>query len=309
MSEDSDTLTPPPGSPGPDASRPTSRRPAVPGSAAVIGMGLIGGSIARDLAASGCRVSAADTAPASLGAAQASGVAEPFDLFEGPDRPVELVVVAVPVREAPGVLRRVREWVASDAVVTDVGSTKRSVLEAALAAGLGDHFVGSHPMAGHHRSGWDASRRGLFLGARVWICPTGRADSGATERVMAFWRELGADTRTTDAAAHDRLMAWASHLPQMVASALAATLDGAGVDRTALGPGGRDSTRLAASDPGLWRDILLDNRDEVDEAASALIAELTVFRRAVAEGDEATLRALLEAGQTWSRGAPPDATS
>lgn len=306
-----------------DSDRGGEQRPV----AAVIGLGLIGGSVARELAKRGWRVLGADAEPETLRAAEQEGVVEPLEPLDaavaGADpRGARLVVVAVPASAAPGVLRRVAEWASPETVVTDVASTKRSTLEAAGAAGLDGRFVGSHPMAGDHRSGWSASRIGLFRGARVWLCPgdggaagpgkirPGGEAHGALAAVAGFWRSLGADPAVIDAAEHDRQVAWASHLPQAVASALAAVLDGAAVPRSVLGPGGRDVTRLAGSQPGLWRDILMDNRDEVEAAVGALIDELTVLRRALVHGDEASLHALLTAGRGWAEAAEaPVATS
>lgn len=268
--------------------------------AGVVGLGLIGGSVARDLAALGWQVAAADRRPETLRAAERAGVARPFPLDEGPSADVELVVVAVPVDAVPAVLRRVGDWAPPAAVVTDVSSTKRSVVEAAGAAGLESRFVGSHPMTGDHRSGWGASRTGLFRGARVWLCPAPEAGDAAVHRVASLWRDLGADPAAIDATAHDRRVAWASHLPQVTASALAAVLDGAAISGRDLGPGGRDATRLAGSDPALWRDILMDNSDEVEPAVGALIDELTVLRRALQQGDDATIRALLASARDWA---------
>jgi prephenate dehydrogenase len=161
---------------------------------AVVGLGLVGGSLARDLAARGCRVLAADRDPDVLAAAIAEGVvAGAFDVRDaigidtvagtyaaaaaerarGALSEVSLVIIATPVGAAPAVL----EWLAAvaprDAVLTDVGSTKRGIMAAAAAAGVAHRFVGGHPMAGSHRSGWAASCRGLFEGARTWLCAAG----------------------------------------------------------------------------------------------------------------------------------------
>lgn len=269
--------------------------------AAVIGLGLVGGSLARDLAERGWRVLGADADPASVRAAIREGVAGGFRVEDGPGSRPELIVVAVPVASVPSVLGRVRRWATPDAAITDVASTKRSVLEAAGAAGLGPRFVGSHPMAGDHRAGWAASRTGLFRDATVWLCPGDGCGAGVIRGIAEVWRELGARPAVIDPERHDRCVAWSSHLPQAVASALAAVLDGAAITRADLGPGGRDATRLAAGSPALWRDILMDNRDEVEEALGALVDELTVLRRALARGDDATLSSVLRSGRDWSR--------
>lgn len=264
----------------------------------IVGLGLIGGSLARDLAAAGWRVEGADRDPETERRARESGVvADAID-----PGAVDVIVLAVPVRAIPTWIRTLAPDLGPDTVVTDVGSTKRSVVEAAEAAGLGPRFVGSHPMAGDHRSGWTAARAGLFGGAAVWTCPTGDTDPDALSSVAALWREVGAEPQVMDATDHDRLLGRSSHLPQLVASALASALARDGVTASDLGPGGRDMTRLAGSDPAMWADILADNHDEVDAALAQLMAVLTRFRRAVGDRDDATLRSLLDAANAWARG-------
>ena len=119
-------------------------------------------------------------------------------------------------------------------------------------------------------------------------------------RVEALWRAVGGSPRRTDAASHDRLLARASHLPQAVASALGAALARGGVARDDLGPGGRDVTRLAGSDPGLWTGILLDNADEVLEALAGLRGELAGLERALEGRDAEAVATFLEAGAGWA---------
>jgi prephenate dehydrogenase len=221
-----------------------------------------------------------------------------------------VVVVATPVRAAVSVVRWLAGAARGDAIITDVGSTKRSIVEAAGAAGLGGRFVGGHPMAGDHGSGWAASRQGLFIGAPVWVC-AGEENAGQAHGhdggrpmalVEALWEEVGARPRRITAPEHDHLVAWSSHLPQLVATALGCALDGAGVDRARLGPGGRDATRLAGSDPAVWTDILMDNADAVEPALEALIEELVRLRRHVGGMDDASLRAALEDARRWATG-------
>lgn len=263
----------------------------------IVGLGLMGGSLARDLAERGWRVQGRDRDPDTEAAARGSGV------VAGPIEPasLDLLVLAVPVRSIPGELRGLTDQLGADTVVTDLGSTKRSVLEAAETAGLGGRFVGSHPVAGDHRNGWSAARTGLFRDATVWICPATDATPGTVDRVEHVWREVGASPARIDPADHDRLLARTSHLPQAVATALAAVLGRAGVTPGQLGPGGRDMTRLAGSDPALWADILVDNHDHVARALSDVSAELARLERAVRGLDDATLRSLLTAGRAWSR--------
>jgi prephenate dehydrogenase len=263
--------------------------------AGIVGLGLIGGSLARDLAAAGWTVLGEDQHGDVIDQARTEGV------IAGPLAParLDLLVLAVPVRAAPAWLDRLAPDLRHDAVVTDVGSTKATIGAAAGRVGLGERFVGSHPMAGDHRSGWSAARPGLFRGADVWICP-GEAVADAVTRVEGMWRQVGARPEHIDAAEHDRLMAWASHLPQIAATALADALARADVGRDRLGPGGRDATRLAASDPTLWVDILRDNAAAVIPAIDGLARSLSAARDALKDDDEAALRELLEGARRWS---------
>jgi prephenate dehydrogenase len=269
----------------------------------LVGLGLIGGSLARDLAARGHTVVGADADPATRDAALAAGAIQ--DAFEpGGDAAAALartgiVVLATPVRAAPGMLRWLARVAPPHAVLTDVGSTKRSILEAAAAAGVGHRFVGGHPMAGDHRSGWDAARSGLFRGATVWLCTTGPEAESAVRTVEALWSGVEAVPRRIDADEHDRRLAWTSHLPQLVASAVGLALRAYGVGAAELGPGGRDVTRLAASDPAVWTDVLLDNADAMGPAMAALGRELDRLRRLAEAGDEPGLRAALEEARSW----------
>lgn len=268
------------------------------GTVGVVGLGLVGGSLARDLAAAGWQVQGTDHDGATERRAREArvidGLIEPGAL--------DVLVLAVPVRAVPGWLRRLAPALDPETVVTDVGSTKRSVIEAAEVSGLGARFVGSHPMAGDHRSGWDAGRRGLFREATVWLCPTTSTTAAAMDRVRALWVAVGGRPRRIGAEAHDRLLARTSHVPQVMATALASMLAHAGIDPEALGPGGRDMTRLAASDPEMWTDILMDNSDEVAAALDALIDALARFRHAVRGLDDASTRSLLAAGRAWNHG-------
>jgi len=271
----------------------------VGGTVAILGLGLVGGSLARDLHALGWRVLGHDRDAPTLDAAVREGcvrVALGSDLAGIED--ADLVVVAVPVGEVPRVLRDVALRPGAS-VVTDVASTKRSVLAAAEAAGLSHRFVGAHPLAGDHRSGWSASRCGLFRGAAVFLCPARGAGPAVIQRAVALWRAVGAEPRVSDAAEHDRLMAWVSHLPQAAASALALALARSGLAAKALGPGGRDTTRLAASSPGVWTDILLDNADEVGAALAALEVSVADLRRSLERGDREGLVEALEAARRW----------
>jgi prephenate dehydrogenase len=265
--------------------------------AGIVGLGLMGGSVARDLAALGWRVLGDDPDPAASEAAEAAGV------VQGRIEPEELdiLVLAAPVSVIPRLIGERVPALPPHAIATDVGSTKRGAARAAEAAGVDDRFIPAHPMAGDHRRGWSTSRTGLFSGATVWICPGPRTPEEAVARIEAFWRSLGGRPRRIGAAAHDATVAWASHLPQVVATALAGALAAEGVAPGDLGPGGRDTTRLAASDPHLWADILQDNADEVGRALAGFEEQLARLRRSIRDGDRETLSHLFSHAAGWSR--------
>jgi prephenate dehydrogenase len=267
---------------------------------AIVGVGLLGGSLAqavrgralareivgigRDLSRMqpALRDGVLDRATTDL----AEGVA-------GADR----IVLAAPVLANEPLLARV--WAAAPAgtVVTDVGSTKRRIVAAAerLAAGRSDvHFVGSHPMAGSERAGYAVARADLFQGAVVVLTPTDATDAAAAKSIGELWAAIGARVVTLDPDSHDRAVAAISHLPHAAAWALVDAVVTFEPDALRIaGRGFKDTTRIAASDPDVWREILLDNRD-------ALRASLAAFRRAlddldtlVAAGDGPALTAYL----------------
>jgi len=268
-------------------------------SAAIVGLGLIGGSLARDLAERGVFVRGYDADSRHLESALRAGfVAEPMDATLSGVCDADVVIVAVPVDAATDVLRRIASFAGNARLITDVGSTKSRIVALADELGIGCRFVGSHPLAGDHRSGWAASRTGLFSNARVYICPP----SGAAELVelaAAFWRRLGASPVVLSADDHDRQLAWTSHLPHMVSTALALALARTGVDRGDLGPGGRDVTRLAGGSPDVWTAIARDNATALDAALASTEREIAGIRNALASADDAELHERFVAARAW----------
>jgi prephenate dehydrogenase len=260
----------------------------------------MGGSLARDLASLGVRVLAHDVDPDGPQRAMSAGVVAGVldDTLIGV-READLVVVAVPVDRSGDVLARIAPHVRPDAAVTDVGSTKCGIAVLAERAGLADRFVGSHPLAGDHRSGWEAARDGLFRGATVFICPSPLVAAPTIARVQALWRSVGADCAAVEAVAHDALMAWVSHMPQVVSSAVAAALSDAGYVPSQLGRGGRDVTRLAASSPAMWSAICRENAVAITAAVRAVSAQLTAFEAALGGHDDEALRRFFGAGHRW----------
>lgn len=272
---------------------------------AVIGLGLMGGSVARALHARGVRVLGYDRDGTQLDAAVREGVVhESLDAELRGLESAEVVVLALPVDATIALLPCVASRLGDARLVMDLGSTKRSIVAAAESAGIGARFVGAHPLTGSHRSGWGASRASLFEDARIFLCPAPSTSAGTLELAASFWRELRAGVEVIDAAEHDEQMAWRSHLPHLVSSALALTLRDAGVRRSALGPGGRDMTRLAGGAPSMWHPIVRDNAAAIADALAAYEARLHAFRMALVEGDGAAARHFIETAAVWFDGEP-----
>lgn len=270
---------------------------------AVLGLGLMGGSLARDLTRAGIRVLGMDSDAGSVAGARAAGaIAGQVGLNGTGLEDVDALVLALPVQSALELLHELAPRLADVSLVTDVGSTKASIVDAAEAVGLGSRFVGSHPLTGDHRSGWGVSRAGLYTDASVFLCPASGASAETIARAVDLWSAVGATTQVIDPAEHDRRMAWTSHLPQAAATAIARVMDAAGFKPRDLGPGGRDTTRLAASSPDLWTEVALDNRPAMLEALGALEMDIAELRRALGQGDAEHIRAIFEAGRVWAAG-------
>ena len=272
---------------------------------AVIGLGLMGGSIARALHVRGVRVLGHDRDGTQLDAAMREGVVhEALDSGLAGLASAEVVVLALPVDETLALLPRLTTRVDAARLIMDLASTKASIVAAAESAGLGPRYAGAHPLTGSHRSGWGASRASLFEDARVFLCPAPSTTAATMQLAESFWRELRAGVDVLDAAVHDDEMAWRSHLPHLLSSALAVTLRDAGVRRSALGPGGRDMTRLAGGSPTMWSPIVDDNAAAIAAALGACEARLREFREALGAGDSAATRRFLQAGVDWFDGEP-----
>lgn len=267
----------------------------------ILGLGLMGESLARELAACRVAVSGYDAREDTVREAQEAGVlahALPASL-EGLEQ-VDLLVLAVPVDRAGDVLARALPRLAPGCVITDLGSTKRSIEAAVTALGIADRFVGSHPLTGSHRSGWSASHRDLYAWSRVFLCPTPHTTPDAVQQVREMWELVGALPEIVDAAEHDLRVAWVSHLPQVTSTCLALALAEKGMPRRELGPGGQDATRLAASSPEMWSAICLDNADLIEDALAALDEALHRLRAAVGSRDGQQLARLFSSARTWA---------
>jgi prephenate dehydrogenase len=198
----------------------------------------------------------------------------------------DLVVLAAPVLANIAIVGELADYIPGEAVVTDVGSTKRAVVAAARALPARLQFVGGHPLAGAAVGGLEASRPDLFQG-RPWILtPEGDAADAARGRLSRLIEAVGARVQTMAPDAHDALVAYLSHLPQLAASALMHVVgEHAGADGLALsGRGLHDTTRLASSPADIWRDVAATNRDHVAAALADLIAVLDMMRRDLDDG-------------------------
>jgi prephenate dehydrogenase len=272
-----------------------------PANVAVIGLGIIGGSVARGLAARGVRVLGYDSNPSHVDAAVSEGVVTQRlspgleDIGEA-----DVIVIAVYGDSSIDVLSQIERNTTAAQLITDVGSTKRSIVSAAENMALGPRFVGAHPFAGDHRSGWQASRADLFEDAIVYLCPTTRAEPKTIALAERFWISLGAKPTMIDAVAHDDLLAWSSHLPHVVSTSLALALAHAGIPRRLLGRGGRDVTRLAASSPEVWTSVTLDNATAIEAALAEVQHELEQFREALHGGDASALSQHFAKAREWS---------
>jgi len=280
--------------PGPPSGEPWSRR------LAIIGVGLIGGSLAavlRARAACGEVVGAARTR-AHLERALELGLIDrcETDVRHAVDG-ADLVVVAVPLGATEAVLRAIAPALAPEAVLTDVGSAKRCVIEAARSAfgRLPAGFVPGHPIAGTEKSGVEAAFATLFERRRVILTPCPETAGAALERVQRMWQAAGARVELMDAARHDELLAATSHLPHMLAYTLVDALgrldESEEIFRYAAG-GFRDFTRIASSDPGMWHDICLANRDALLRALEHFQGELEQAVEALRAGDGRAMREL-----------------
>jgi prephenate dehydrogenase len=269
----------------------------------IVGLGLMGGSLARDLVARGVRVTAFDR-DASLVEPLGEPGSHRLRLVDSPagvlDAPV--VVIAVPVVAALDVLAQLAPGIGASHVVMDVGSTKAAIVDLADSLGVGERFVGCHPLTGDHRSGWTASRPDLFGGAPVFVCPSSHTAPDALSLATAFWTSLGGCVNTLAPADHDHRMALVSHLPHMTSVALALTLRHAGVTHDMLGPGGRDVTRLAGGSTEVWTQIVAQNRQALVTALAAFETQARELRTSVEAAETTALSDLLRNACAWTAG-------
>ena len=278
---------------------------------ALIGIGLIGSSLARVVKRDGLAghvVACARTA-ATLEAAARLGIADtttqnPAEAASGAD----LVVICAPIGSYGAIAKAIAPALAPGTIVSDVGSVKRAVIDAVsphLPAGV--HLVPGHPIAGTEDSGPEAGFDTLFEGRWFLITPPEGTDPDAIERVAELWRRAGSLIAMMDAAHHDHVLAITSHIPHLIAYTIVGTaidledhLKSEVIKFSAAGF--RDFTRIAASDPVMWRDVFLNNRGAVLEMLGRFTEDITALQRAIRVGDGAALEALFTKTRDIRRG-------
>ncbi|MBB3912047.1 prephenate/arogenate dehydrogenase family protein [Sphingomonas desiccabilis] len=287
---------------------------------AVIGLGLIGSSVARAVreAMPNVRLTGHDADPQVRETARALALVD--DVADHPGAAVldaELVVLCVPVGAIGAVAAELAPDLPAGVIVTDVGSSKASVAQALAEALPGVAVVPAHPVAGTERSGPEAGFATLFRNRWCILTPAEDADPVAVARVAEFWRRLGADIEQMAPEHHDRVLAVTSHLPHLIAYTIVGTASDleevtqSEVIKYSAG-GFRDFTRIAASDPTMWRDVFLNNREAVLDMLQRFSEDLSALQRAIrwGQGDElfdrftrtrAIRRSIVEQGQDDAR--------
>ena len=260
---------------------------------AIIGLGLIGSSIARAVRERmpTVRLTGHDASAEVRAVADALGLVD--DVADQPGAAVidaDLVILCVPVGAMGAVAAEIAADLPADAVVSDVGSCKAEVVSALAAALPGATVIPAHPVAGTERSGPEAGFASLFDGRWCIVTPPAEGDPVAAERVAEFWRRLGSRVEMMAPDHHDRVLAVTSHLPHLIAYTIVGTasdleaVTSSEVIKYSAG-GFRDFTRIAASDPTMWRDVFLSNRDAVLEMLQRFSEDLSQLQRAIRYGD------------------------
>ncbi len=267
----------------------------------LIGCGLMGGSFALALKRAGLvkRVVGYSKSPSTTERARQMGVID----VEAPSALLatsgsDLVLLAVPVAATETTLKAIRHLLTPDMLVMDVGSTKRDVADAARRVLKGDvgHFVPCHPIAGREVAGVENSDANLYAGKSVILCPIERTLTRKIDQATALWQALGCRVTSMSPEAHDAAFAAVSHLPHLIAFALmnSITSQSQGKEYLSLaGPGFRDFSRIAASDPQVWRDVLIANREELAEQTRQFQQALTRLQEAIAAGQTDVLERLI----------------
>ena len=263
---------------------------------AIVGLGLIGSSIARAVRQSlpDTRIIGYDRNPQVCARAEAISLCDDYHSHFGAElAAAQMVILCVPVGAMTAAATAMAPYLSAQAIISDVGSCKASVLTALRSALPQAIIVPAHPVAGTENSGPEAGFASLFKGRWCILTPDADADAEACGRVAAFWQALGANVETMEAAHHDLVLAVTSHLPHLIAYTIVGTAsDLEGVTQSEVikysAGGFRDFTRIAASDPVMWRDVFLSNKEAVLEMLQRFSEDLSALQRAIRwdKGDE-----------------------
>ena len=292
----------------PEDNPPTSTSPTSGGpfweKVAIVGVGLLGGSIGLRLRQHGlaAQVLGIGRQQDRLVAAQRLGVIDEYSLSLNAAADSDLAVICTPVETIVPLVRELAAHCQRPMIVTDVGSTKAPIANP-LASGLPDHvtFIGSHPMAGGEQTGAEAAKADLFVGRQVVLTPVAQQpadtdhETQPLQHLRQFWQALGARVHLMSPEEHDEAVAHISHLPHAISSCLAAATPDEHLSLAATG--WRDTTRIAAGDVELWRQIFAQNRAHALQALDKFAKVLSSFREALARNDESQLEHLLTAGK------------
>lgn len=276
----------------------------------IVGVGLIGGSIAAAVRQRfpDCRITGVGRSTSRLAACVDFGLIDDGTTKVVPDEIHEsaVIVVCLPVDLIAATVISIAKVVPDSVLVTDAGSVKRLICDAVEVSGAASRFVGAHPIAGSDRSGFEHAETDLFVDRACIVTPqSGEARSGNTksvDRIAAFWRAIGCRVTVMSPAQHDRMLAYTSHLPHLMAAAAVAAI---GADRTEFaGSGYADTTRVAAGSPQLWRQILSGNARDVVAALSDAERILRDYRHALESGNADCLELLLSQAAEIRRRSP-----
>lgn len=262
---------------------------------AIVGVGLIGGSIGLAVKKKGLagEVIGIGHHRKSLNEALAVGAVDEAYLELKNIKGADLVILAAPVREIIKIIPRLQGLINKDCIVIDAGSTKSEILKTAQRHKL--NFIGAHPLAGMEKKGPRNARDSLFENSWCLLTPSRGTDRSGLEKVRRFWQSLGAKVKVLDARTHDKILAWTSHLPHLVVFGL---LDCLKPDYLEFAAGGlKDTTRIGLSDPLLWRDIFLTNREEVLKAVKAFKKSLWRLEEAIVRNQPGKLVSCLESSR------------
>ena len=262
------------------------------GKVAIIGVGLIGGSLAMVMREKGLTGSIVGIGRGveNLKTAKELGVVDAYttDVTEGV-KGADLVVLATPVGTTLSVAEKMVPYLKKGTIITDVGSVKEEIvtsIEGLIPSHL--HFVGGHPVAGTERSGVKAAFLTLYKNRKCILTPTERTDPGALEKIKLLWEAAGSEVVIMEPRSHDRILSIVSHLPHIVAYALVNTLvdmEGSHKILNYCAGGFKDFTRIASSSPEMWRDISVQNRERILEAITLFQETIDRLKKLIDEGD------------------------